>query len=57
LFYKIVWLLAVYVPLRAAGRSTDVAPGMLIGIVLDIIVIPWAYVFVHYIQKQGDRWR
>lgn len=57
LFYKVFWLLAVYVPLRAAGRSSDLTQGMLIGIVLDIIVIPWTYVLAHYIKKPGDRWR
>jgi hypothetical protein len=57
LFYKIFWLLAVYVPLRAAGRSTDLTQGMLVGILLDVIVIPWTYVFAHYIKKRGDRWR
>jgi hypothetical protein len=57
LFYKTFWMLAVYVPLRSAGRSTDLTQGMLIGIVLDIIVIPWPYVFAHYIKKPGDRWR
>jgi hypothetical protein len=29
----------------------------MIGIVLDLIVIPWPYVFAHYIKKPGDRWR
>lgn len=57
LVYKTFWLLAVYVPLRAAGRSSDLTQGMLIGIALDIIVIPWVYVFAHYIKKPGDRWR
>jgi len=57
LFYKTFWLLAVYVPLRAAGRSTDLAQGFLIAIALDIIVIPWTYAFAHYIKKPGDRWR
>ena len=57
LFYKTFWLLAVYVPLRAAGRSTDLTQGFLIAIALDIIVIPWTYVFAHYIKKPGDRWR
>lgn len=56
-FYKAFWLLAVYLPLRTDGRSTDLTQGMLIGIVLDIVVIPWPYVFAHYIRKPGDRWR
>jgi hypothetical protein len=57
LFYKTFWLLAVYLPLRAVGRSTDLTQGMLIGIVLEIVVIPWPYAFAHYIKKPGDRWR
>jgi hypothetical protein len=50
-------LFYVYVPLRAAGRSSDLTQGLLIAIVLDMIVIPWPYVFAHYIKKPGDRWR
>ena len=57
LFYKAFWLLAVLVPLQALGRSSDLALGFLIGLGLDIIVIPWPYVFAHYIKKPGDRWR
>lgn len=57
LFYKAFWLLAVFVPLQAVGRSSDLALGFFIGVALDIIVIPWPYVFAHYIKKPGDRWR
>lgn len=57
LFYKAFWLLAVFVPLQAVGRSSDLALGFLIGVALDIIVIPWPHVFAHYIKKPGDRWR
>jgi hypothetical protein len=57
LFYKAFWLMAVCLPLRADGRSSGLTQGMLIGIVLDIVVIPWAYVFAHYVEKRGDRWR
>ena len=57
LFYKIFWLLAVSVPLRAAGRSSDLTQGFIIAAVLDIIAIPWAYAFAHYVKKPGDRWR
>ncbi|HSP15848.1 MAG TPA: hypothetical protein VLV78_13965 [Thermoanaerobaculia bacterium] len=57
LFYKTFWMLAVYLPLRAAGRSSDLTLGFLIGIALDIIVIPWTYGLAHYIKKPGDRWR
>jgi len=57
LFYKTFWLIAVYLPLRAAGRSSDLALGFLIAIALDVAVIPWSYVFANYIRKPADRWR
>ncbi len=57
LLYKALWLAAVYGPLRAAGRSSDLALGFSIAIVLDIVVIPWPYVLAHYIQEPGDRWK
>lgn len=57
LFYKTFWLIAVYVPLHASGRSSNLTQGFLIAIVLDIIVVPWSYVFAHYVKKAGDRWR
>lgn len=57
LLYKTFWLLAVYLPLRGMGRSSDLAGGFLIAIVLDIIVIPWTYVIAQYVRKPGDRWQ
>jgi hypothetical protein len=57
LFYKAVWLLAVYLPLREAGRSASLTQGMWIGLVLDVLVIPWPHVFAQYVQAPGDRWR
>src|SRR5262245_61486721 len=57
LLYKAFWLLAVYVPLRAAGRSSDLAMGFSIAIILDIIVIPWPYAFAQFMKIPGDRWR
>jgi hypothetical protein len=57
LFYKSVWLLAVALPLWLAGRSTDLTGGMIIGVVLDLIVIPWPYVWANYVKERGDRWR
>jgi hypothetical protein len=57
LLYKTVWLIGVYVPLRAVGRSSDLTQGFAMAIMLDIIVIPWSYVLVHYVKKPGDRRR
>jgi hypothetical protein len=57
LLYKSIWLIAVWLPLRSAGRSTDLTKAMVIGVVLDLIVIPWSHVLATYVKKRGDRWR
>lgn len=55
LLYKIVWLIAVGVPTWPALRGA--AREMAAGAVMDLVVIPWPYVFEHYVKKGGDRWR
>lgn len=61
LFYKSVWLLAVALPLSSAGPMNPVASELtrvFVGaVVADLIVIPWPYVWAHYVRKPGDRWR
>jgi hypothetical protein len=57
LFYKSIWLIAVALPLSSAGASTNLTKPFVIGVLLDIIVIPWPYVLANYMQKRGDRWR
>jgi len=61
LVYKSIWLLAVAYPLWSAGAAFDAETAgftraMIIGLVLDLIVIPWGYVFANYVRKPGDRW-
>src|SRR5262250_328864 len=41
--YKVLWFPLAYFPLRTAGRSSDLGPGFLVAIALDLIVIPWPY--------------
>ena len=57
LVYKSIWLIAVALPLLSAGRSAGFAEAMVIGVVLDLIAIPWPYVLANYVKKPGDRWR
>src|SRR5467141_3850147 len=61
LFYKSVWLVAVALPLRSAGqwdsRATGLTRTFVIPVVIDLLVIPWAYVYANYIKKPGDSWR
>jgi hypothetical protein len=57
--YKAVWLLAVALPLRSAGISTGggLTTAMVVGVVVDLLVIPWPYVIGNYVRKAGDRWK
>ena len=57
MFYKAVWLLAVGLPMWSAVRATDLAHAMVIGIVVDLIAIPWPYVVASFVSEPGDRWR
>lgn len=61
LFYKSAWLLAIVVPLWSAGAlPSDLAGAvqpMVIGVVLDLLVIPWPYVVANYLLTPGDRWK
>lgn len=57
LVYKTIWLLAVGLPMWSAVRSTDLAHAMLIGVVVDVIAIPWTHVVASYLIEPGDRWR
>lgn len=61
LFYKSVWLLAVGLPLRAAGQLKPAGEELFtvcaIGLVLDLVVIPWPYVLAQFVRAPGDRWR
>jgi hypothetical protein len=57
LLYKVIWLTMVWLPLRSAGESTDLTNVMLAGVIVDLVVIPWAYVSSHYLKQPGTRWR
>lgn len=57
LVYKVIWLIAVALPLWSAGQPSEMTKDFLIPVVIDLIVIPWSYVFANYVKKRGDRWR
>ena len=54
LSYKSIWLLLVYLPLREDGMLSDGAIELFqansIGVVLDLLVIPWGYVLRNYLR-------
>ncbi|GAA6206100.1 hypothetical protein [Thalassotalea sp. SU-HH00458] len=55
LTYKVIWMLAVGLQLWSAGQIGPVAAGLIrsnsIGIIIDLLVIPWPYVWSTYILK------
>jgi hypothetical protein len=59
LAWKAIWMARVALPLWLAGpvddtlRDNSIAIGL--GAIL-LVVIPWRYVFAHYLKKPGDRW-
>jgi hypothetical protein len=57
LAYKVVWLLAVARPLHFAGSAKEMTTVFAVGLVLDVVAIPWPYVWAHFVKARGDRWR
>ncbi|MDH3569196.1 MAG: hypothetical protein OER89_03315 [Gemmatimonadota bacterium] len=55
--YKSIWLLGIAVPNWSTVRSTDLANAMVIGILVDVIAVPWPYVLHTFGAARGDRWR
>ena len=60
LTWKAIWLLAVALPLWTAHRmdaaTLETANECLVVVVIAAL-IPWDYVFTHYLAEPGDRWR
>jgi hypothetical protein len=59
--WKAVWVLAFALPQWSAGQlapdAQEVLINNLVGIVLVPLVMPWGYVFNHYLKAPGDPWR
>ena len=57
--WKASWLLAVALPHWLRGQwSQDLgANTFAIGMIIIFVpLVPWSYVFEHYVRKPGDRW-
>ena len=58
--WKIVWTVAVVLPLWRAGQldaaTLQVFYACLVVLIV-VAVIPWRYVVTHYVTKPGDPWR
>ena len=57
--WKAIWLVVVALPLWSAQRmdpdTLDTANDCLMAVIF-VAVIPWPYVFAHYVTQRGDRW-
>ena len=60
LIWKSIWLIAVALPLWSADQmdpeNLETAQNCLMGIIVPL-VIPWPYVWAHYVKLRGDRWK
>jgi hypothetical protein len=58
--WKAIWLVVVALPLWSAHHmdadTGETANECLMAVII-LIVIPWPYVFTHYLSARGDRWR
>lgn len=59
LVWKALWLISVALPLWSAHQidppMAEAIKATLMGVIVPII-IPWPYVYAHYVKKPGDRW-
>ena len=59
--WKTIWLIAFGLPQWSTGQLPPTFAGdfeaIAVGVILMPIVIPWGYVYRHYVKQQGNRWR
>ena len=58
--WKTIWMLAYGLPQWSAGQFPPTFAEDFFNIALGVIVVPlvmpWAYVWRHYVTQRGDRW-
>ena len=61
LAWKTLWLFDFGLPQWTSGHTpatfTDDFVAILFGVILMPIVIPWGYVYRHYVKDPAERWR
>ena len=60
LAWKAIYMIFFALPLWQAHQITDAVAEDIKSIAMVVIflpLIPWGYVFRHYVLKRGDRWR
>lgn len=61
LAWKTMWLVSFGLPQWMSGQQpptfAEDFKAIVAGVILIPIVIPWGYVWRHYVRASGDRWR
>ena len=60
LVWKAIYLIAFALPLWFAHQVTAAVAEDIQACLMAVIfipIIPWRYVFAHYVLKQGERWK
>jgi hypothetical protein len=58
--WKLIWLSVVALPAVVAGDVDEAMQEVIVNcsvVVIVFAVVPWRYVWQHYVTAQGDRWR
>ena len=59
--WKLIWTLAIYLPLYLGHRvDPDAAANFFsisLGVVIVPLLLPWGYIWKNYVTAPGDRWR
>ncbi|WP_216628255.1 hypothetical protein [Paenibacillus germinis] len=60
LVWKSIWMIIVALPLWYSGQMDESTLAIALECLIVVIfpfIIPWRFVFAHYVKKHGDRWR
>jgi hypothetical protein len=61
LVWKTIWLIVYGLPQWSSGQVpptfAEDFPNIVFGVVLMPLVIPWGYVYRHYVKQPANRWR
>ena len=59
--WKTIWLAVFGLPQWSSGQLpppfADDFKAIVAGVILMPIVIPWGYVYRHYVKQQANSWR
>jgi hypothetical protein len=59
--WKLIWTLAIWLPLWLAHRvDADTAANFLsisLGVVIVPLFLPWGYIWKNFVTAAGDRWK